>query len=105
MSVVKPEEKYMQIYVDETGTGAINLMCHVHAPTFEYVQWLESRLLKSESTEKADNKPMPFALQIFGEVAVVVPLDYLPYNIMAVSKKLYDELAASGDIVATKTSA
>ena len=60
---------------------------------------------RAEALKHSHNKPMPFAQQIFDEVAVVVPLDYLPYNTMAVSKKLYDELAASGDIVPPKTSA
>jgi hypothetical protein len=47
----------MERYTEETHRGAYRLMCHVHAATDEYVEWLEARLEAAESANTASNKP------------------------------------------------
>lgn len=42
-------------------------------------------------------------MQRYGEIARVVPLEHLPYDTIAVSRKLFQELSEQGDIVKKKT--
>jgi hypothetical protein len=52
-----PMKSLMEQYTEETHRGAYSLMCHVHAATDGYVEWLEARLMAAESANTASNKP------------------------------------------------